>query len=501
MRLQLTEPVFLRVLDYYNGILFLTTNRAGVLDEAFKSRIHFKIYYADLDWSQTRDIWQLNIDRVSKIEDELARIEKRAPMMINSLELLAFAKWSFDEAATNKEVTRWNGRQIRNSFQVARSLAYYEHGKKIQEMEERYIRSGTQPTAADRELIGPPALVVRHFQMMQDLTASFDNYRQAIHGSTDANMQLDMGARDDGYTDAVKKAQEAEYSREVQMRARQQELALGMGQQSPGLMTDPIMTPTSGYPQRNHSRPTMIQNLGSNVGDLVYRAENPSPTQLDNTNASPTIVQQHRGSIGARNRSASHVTSPLSAGLAQPGSGYDPVQMELLLQQQQISRFTTTSPRNILGRDTVPGPTTSPSDLSSSYLNSFARQQQQQQQQQSSQYTTRNNSLPMGGGGLASVPRGPSPGIGDNGLPLTSYQHQQQPGYLTQPQAGSFQPNLRETSDEAEPVASPLFASGSSGGFGTQFVGHGRSSLSRQGQPQGLNDQADEDLGLDDPYN
>ncbi|XHG04116.1 hypothetical protein AWENTII_007396 [Aspergillus wentii] len=30
--------VFLRILEYYSGILFLTTNRVGALDEAFRSR-------------------------------------------------------------------------------------------------------------------------------------------------------------------------------------------------------------------------------------------------------------------------------------------------------------------------------------------------------------------------------------------------------------------------------------------------------------------------------
>lgn len=37
--------VFLRVLEYYNGLLFLTTNRVGAVDEAFKSRIHLSLYY------------------------------------------------------------------------------------------------------------------------------------------------------------------------------------------------------------------------------------------------------------------------------------------------------------------------------------------------------------------------------------------------------------------------------------------------------------------------
>ena len=36
--------VFLRMLEYYSGILFLTTNRVGTMDEAFKSRIHISLY-------------------------------------------------------------------------------------------------------------------------------------------------------------------------------------------------------------------------------------------------------------------------------------------------------------------------------------------------------------------------------------------------------------------------------------------------------------------------
>jgi hypothetical protein len=40
---------FLRALDYLQGILFLTTNRVGHFDEAFKSRIHLSLGYEKLD--------------------------------------------------------------------------------------------------------------------------------------------------------------------------------------------------------------------------------------------------------------------------------------------------------------------------------------------------------------------------------------------------------------------------------------------------------------------
>lgn len=40
--------VFLRTLEYYQGIMFFTTNRVKEIDAAIASRIHFKIQYANL---------------------------------------------------------------------------------------------------------------------------------------------------------------------------------------------------------------------------------------------------------------------------------------------------------------------------------------------------------------------------------------------------------------------------------------------------------------------
>ncbi|OOF92561.1 hypothetical protein ASPCADRAFT_153252, partial [Aspergillus carbonarius ITEM 5010] len=38
----------LRAMDYYEGVLFLTTNRVGDFDEASTSRIHVCLYYPEL---------------------------------------------------------------------------------------------------------------------------------------------------------------------------------------------------------------------------------------------------------------------------------------------------------------------------------------------------------------------------------------------------------------------------------------------------------------------
>ena len=48
--------VFLRVLEYYSGILILTSNRVGTFDEAFKSRIQLALHYDGLNEEQRQKI-------------------------------------------------------------------------------------------------------------------------------------------------------------------------------------------------------------------------------------------------------------------------------------------------------------------------------------------------------------------------------------------------------------------------------------------------------------
>lgn len=50
--------VFLRELEYFEGIMFLTTNRIGSFDRAFKSRIHLAIKYHDLSHNARRNLWR-----------------------------------------------------------------------------------------------------------------------------------------------------------------------------------------------------------------------------------------------------------------------------------------------------------------------------------------------------------------------------------------------------------------------------------------------------------
>ncbi len=49
--------IFLRLLEYYQGILFLTTNRVKTFDEAFHSRISVALKYRDLDTPTRVKVW------------------------------------------------------------------------------------------------------------------------------------------------------------------------------------------------------------------------------------------------------------------------------------------------------------------------------------------------------------------------------------------------------------------------------------------------------------
>ncbi|KAF2963249.1 hypothetical protein GQX73_g10320 [Xylaria multiplex] len=168
--------VFLRVLEYYNGLLFLTTNRVGTIDEAFKSRIHMSLYYPPLDKTQTRDIFRLNIAKLREIEAQRHEMTGEPPLVIKESEITDFAGKHFEENA--RSTGCWNGRQIRNAFQIASSLAH--HNYTIQTENAREL--GQQPPAA-------PVLDRSLFEKVQMSTQSFDRHMMESKGF-DAELPL-----------------------------------------------------------------------------------------------------------------------------------------------------------------------------------------------------------------------------------------------------------------------------------------------------------------------
>lgn len=94
--------IFLRTLEYYSGILFMTTNRVRTFDDAFKSRIHVPLKYEELPADSRVRIWRNFLDGVDGSVD------------VDEAGLRALAQ------------SPLNGRQIKNVVRTARSLANHK---------------------------------------------------------------------------------------------------------------------------------------------------------------------------------------------------------------------------------------------------------------------------------------------------------------------------------------------------------------------------------------
>jgi broad-specificity NMP kinase len=57
--------IFLRLMDYFKGVMFLTTNRPEVLDFAVQSRITLRIDYPDFNETTREKVWKEKLNRVS----------------------------------------------------------------------------------------------------------------------------------------------------------------------------------------------------------------------------------------------------------------------------------------------------------------------------------------------------------------------------------------------------------------------------------------------------
>lgn len=58
--------IFLRALEYYKGVLFLTTNRIEAFDDAFTSRIHVALHYKRLGDEERQRIWMQHFERLGE---------------------------------------------------------------------------------------------------------------------------------------------------------------------------------------------------------------------------------------------------------------------------------------------------------------------------------------------------------------------------------------------------------------------------------------------------
>ncbi|KAH7469538.1 hypothetical protein FOMA001_g14298 [Fusarium oxysporum f. sp. matthiolae] len=155
---------FLRRMEYFKGLLFLTTNRVGQIDDAFISRVHVAIGYEALDEETRRKVW-------SGFFRKLVR-ERAGKVQIAS----DAKKWVLETAGE----TSLNGRDIRNALQTAITLAEFE---------------SEEDPDYDAALV--TVVTKAHFQKVLEMCNRFRSYVTSIRREDEMKRAQGRGDRND----------------------------------------------------------------------------------------------------------------------------------------------------------------------------------------------------------------------------------------------------------------------------------------------------------------
>ncbi|TLS28202.1 hypothetical protein PpBr36_00036 [Pyricularia pennisetigena] len=136
---------FLRALEFYRGILFLTTNRVGSFDDAFISRIHVQLRYPPFKDEERQKVWRTFISKLERDRGDTIRLNLNAQEYIEGREI--------------REL-EWNGREIRNEFESdldaeGRIVVKHDHLRSVVELSrdfKSYLKDLHQGDEAKRAL-------------------------------------------------------------------------------------------------------------------------------------------------------------------------------------------------------------------------------------------------------------------------------------------------------------------------------------------------------------
>ncbi|RYO92546.1 hypothetical protein DL766_002373 [Monosporascus sp. MC13-8B] len=171
------------VLEYYSGILFLTTNRVGALDEAFQSRVHLSLCYPHLSLNDTLAVLQSNLNRLPRFEQAKDKSSRDRYIKVLDASISGFVKAEYEEysKANKKKKGPWNGRQIRNAVRIAAGLALYDK------------------EASDENDGLPAILTADHFRSVEETTTEFEEYVKSAKKGDDTFLSRARQDRNDDF--------------------------------------------------------------------------------------------------------------------------------------------------------------------------------------------------------------------------------------------------------------------------------------------------------------
>ncbi|KAL7554247.1 hypothetical protein ACHAWF_017665 [Thalassiosira exigua] len=113
--------IFLRLLEYYDGVLFLTSNRVEQLDDAFQSRISVSLEYNELDAQSRVQVWT-NLLKAAGVEE--VDVNKLGEYNINGRQIKTAIRLALSLAKTSGEEL--------SSRHLAETISYAMTGAKLE---------------------------------------------------------------------------------------------------------------------------------------------------------------------------------------------------------------------------------------------------------------------------------------------------------------------------------------------------------------------------------
>jgi hypothetical protein len=129
-------------------------------------------------------VWKLNIKRTKD--------RKAKKIRVKHTEILEYAREHFNLSVDG----RWNGRQIRNAFQIAIALAEYDtQGKK------RASKKDAKNESQDGAEKSSRTIVVRkyHFEKVAQASVEFDKYLRDLYGQSTSQRAFEANHRHDDH--------------------------------------------------------------------------------------------------------------------------------------------------------------------------------------------------------------------------------------------------------------------------------------------------------------
>lgn len=179
-------------MEYFKGLLFLTTNRVGQIDDAFISRVHVAIGYDKLNAETRKRIWNGFFQKLARERAGKIQIAPDAK------------KWVLQTTGENQ--VQLNGRDIRNALQTAITLAEFE-------------------SEEDPDYTSEMVIIVTkdHFQRVLEMSNKFHDYVTSIRREDEKKRAHGRGDRNDYDGDDVPSNQLGILRRDMGLRQHNKE--------------------------------------------------------------------------------------------------------------------------------------------------------------------------------------------------------------------------------------------------------------------------------------